>query len=142
MSVYSAEIIGKVVKVADGDTITVLSNGIKYKIRLLKIDAPELKQSYGIKSKQYLETLIYHKQVKVVYSSRDRYKRILGIVYLGDKEINLQMVQSGLAWHYIYNDKTLSYIQAEKSAKEKKIGLWSEKNPVNPYIFRKKNKKR
>lgn len=141
ISLYSAEIIGKVIKVADGDTITVLDdNNKKHKIRLAKIDAPELKQSYGIKSKNYLESLIYNKPIKVLYSSIDRYKRILGIVYLGDKEINLIMLKNGLAWHY-YTDKTPSYIQAEKSARDKKIGLWSESNPINPYIFRRKQKK-
>lgn len=141
LSLYSAEIIGRVIKVADGDTITVLDvDNKKHKIRLAKIDAPELKQSYGIKSKNYLKSLIYNKPIKVLYSSIDRYKRILGIVYLGDKEINLIMLENGLAWHY-YTDKTPSYIQAEKSARDKKIGLWSESNPINPYIFRKNQKK-
>lgn len=141
--VFGKEIVGKVVKVADGDTITVLDdNNKKHKIRLDKIDATELKQPFGIKSKNYLESLIYQKKVKVVYTKKDRYKRILGIVFLENKEINLEMVKNGYAWHYRFYDKTPSYIQAEKQAKEKKIGLWSEANPINPYIFRKQNKKR
>lgn len=140
--VLGKEIVGKVVKVADGDTITIIDNeNQKHKIRLDKIDAPELKQSFGIKSKNYLESLIYKKQIKVLYSSIDRYKRILGIVYLGDKEINLIMLKNGYAWHYNYYDKTPSYIQAEKQARDKKIGLWSESNPINPCTFRKNHKK-
>lgn len=142
-SVFGAEIVGKVVKVSDGDTITIIdTENQKHKIRLDKIDATELKQSYGIKSKNYLEKLIYQKKVKVVYTKKDRYKRILGIVFLEDKEINLEMVKNGYAWHYSYYDHTPSYIQAEKQAREMKIGLWSESNPTNPYIFRKNQKKR
>ena len=141
LTLFSAEIIGIVIKVADGDTITVLDdNNKKHKIRLAKIDAPELRQSFGIESKNYLESLIYNKPIRVLYSSIDRYKRILGIVCLGDKEINLIMLVNGFAWHY-YTDKTPSYIQAEKSARDKRIGLWSESNPMNPYIFRKNQKK-
>ena len=143
LTLFSAEIIGKVVSVSDGDTITVLDDMDKgrFRIRLDKIDAPEKKQAFGNKAKQYLSTLIYGKQVKIRFKKIDNYGRILGIVYLDGKEINLQMVQDGLAWHYRHYDNTESYITAEQIARANKKGLWIEKDPINPYIFRKNQKK-
>ena len=143
LTLFSAEIKGKVVAVTDGDTITVLDDMDKgrFRIRLDKIDAPEKKQAFGNKAKQYLSTLIYGKQVKIRFKKIDNYGRILGIVYLDGKEINLQMVQDGLAWHYRHYDNTESYITAEQIARANKKGLWIEKDPINPYIFRKNQKK-
>ena len=144
LSVFSAEIIGKVVGVSDGDTITVLDDMDQgnFRIRLDKIDAPEKKQAFGNKAKQYLSSLIFGKKVSIRYKSIDRYGRILGVVFLDGKEINLVMVQSGYAWHYSYYDKTPAYIEAEKQARAEKKGLWQDPNPINPYQFRKSQKKR
>ena len=143
LSLFSAEIIGKVVGVSDGDTITVLDNldKGKFRIRLNKIDAPEKKQAFGNKAKQYLSSLIFGKQVSVRFKEIDNYGRVLGIIYCDGKEINLQMVQSGYAWHYSYYDKTPAYIEAEKQARADKKGLWADPNPINPYEFRKMKKK-
>ena len=144
LSLFSAEIIGKVVGVSDGDTITVLDDMDQgnFRIRLDKIDAPEKKQAFGNKAKQYLSSLIFGKKVSIRYKSIDRYGRILGVVFLDGKEINLLMVQSGYAWHYSCYDKTPAYIEAEKQARAEKKGLWQDPNPINPYQFRKSQKKR
>ena len=144
LSLFSAEIIGKVVGVSDGDTITVLDNldKGKFRIRLNKIDAPEKKQAFGNKAKQYLSSLIFGKQVSVRFKEIDRYGRVLGVIYCDGAEINLVMVQNGYAWHYSYYDKTPAYIQAEKQARADKKGLWAAPNPINPYQFRKSQKKR
>ncbi len=140
LSLFSAEIIGKVVGVSDGDTITVLDEMDKgnFKIRLDKIDAPEKKQAFGNKAKQFLSSLIFGKQVTVRYKAVDRYGRIVGVVYCDGVEINLVMVQNGYAWY----DKTPAYIQAEKQARADKKGLWASNVPMNPYEFRKMKKKR
>ena len=126
LSLFSAEIIGKVVGVSDGDTITVSDNldKGKFRIRLNKIDAPEKKQAFGNKAKQYLSSLIFGKQVSVRFKEIDRYGRVLGVIYCDGAEINLVMVQNGYAWHYSYYDKTPAYIQAEKQARADKKGLW------------------
>ena len=144
LSTFSAEIIGKVVGVSDGDTITVLDDMDKgtFRIRLDKIDAPEKKQAFGNKSKQFLSTLIFGKKVSICFKSIDNYGRVLGVVSLDGKEINLVMVQNGYAWHYSYYDKTPAYIEAEKQARADKKGLWADPNPINPYQFRKSQKKR
>ena len=144
ISLFSAEIIGKVIGVSDGDTITVSDNldKGKFRIRLNKIDAPEKKQAFGSKAKQFLSSLIFGRQVSVRFKEIDRYGRVLGVIYCDGAEINLVMVQNGYAWHYSYYDITPAYIQAEKQARADKKGLWADPNPINPYQFRKSQKKR
>ena len=144
LSLLSAEIKGKVVVVSDGDTIIVLDEMDKgnFKIRLAKIDAPEKKQAFGNKAKQFLSSLIFGKQVSIRYKAIDRYGRIIGLVYCDGAEINLVMVQNGYAWHYNSYDKTPVYIQAEIQARRDKKSLWAAPDPTNPYEFRKTQKKR
>ncbi|MBE6395328.1 MAG: hypothetical protein E7044_14945 [Lentisphaerae bacterium] len=137
-SLFAAEIRGRVIAVSDGDTITVLDemDQGKFKIRLDKIDAPEKKQAFGSKSKQFLSSLIFGKQVSIRYRAVDHYGRILGVIYCDGAEINLVMVQNGYAWHYSFYDKTPAYIQAEKQARADKKGLWADSAPENPRQFR------
>jgi endonuclease YncB( thermonuclease family) len=92
---------GRVVKVADGDTITILdSKNKQHKIRLQGIDALERSQPYGRKSGKYLSDGVAGKQVTVDYRKRDRYKRIVGKVLLNGHDMNLRQIKAGLAWHY------------------------------------------
>ena len=94
----------KVIKVIDGDTIWVKSENKHIKIRLSYIDAPELKQVYGVRSKNFLSELILDKEVEVSTSKKDRYNRHLGEIYIhNDNEsvfVNAKMVKSGNAWIY------------------------------------------
>ena len=127
---------------ADGDTITVLdASNTRHRIRLDRIDAPERRQPFGEKSKRFLASLVFGQCVRVEYEKKDRYGRILGTVFLGDEEINLTMVQHGMAWHYSYYDKTECYAVAEREARRKKIGLWRDQNPISPYDYRRRQKK-
>jgi len=140
---YSLELVGKVVAVADGDTITLLTKENKqYKIRLNDIDAPEKKQAFGNKSKENLSNYVFGKNVRVEYKKSDRYKRILGTIYLNDLDINLQQVKDGFAWHYKQYSKKKHYAEAEDLAQKDKKGLWAEKNPQAPWEFRKNKKKK
>ncbi|WP_228256191.1 thermonuclease family protein [Aliarcobacter butzleri] len=137
---FSFELIGKVVKVSDGDTITVLtSDKTQYKIRLNDIDAPEKKQAFGNKSKDNLAKYIAGKTVKVEYKTKDKYKRILGTIYYNNIDINLQQVKDGYAWVYKKYSKNQDYYNAEKVSRENKKGLWIDRNPIAPWEFRKKN---
>ena len=153
-SVGANELTGKVVRVADGDTITVLdsTNG-QNKVRFFGIDAPEKKQAFGEVSRKHLASFVAGKDVRVTWTSTDKYGRILGRVYVkvvdpenkdgadgkGEKEIdvNYRMVKDGLAWHYKQFCKDEQLAEAEKDAREKKLGLWKDKNPVEPWNFRK-----
>ena len=127
---------GKVVSIHDGDTITVLQNKQQIKVRLFGIDAPELKQPYGKKSKQFLANLIAGKVVEVEPKGKDRYKRTLGIVHYKDQDINAQMVLNGYAWAYVKYSKI--YVDQEKTARENKRGLWQSSDPTPPWEWRKR----
>lgn len=136
-AVRADELRGRVISVADGDTITILdANKEQHKVRLLHIDAPESKQAYGVRAREHLAALVFGKDVVVKWSQRDRYQRILGEVSVGGTNANLDMVKAGLAWHY---KADMEYAAAEEAARKAKRGLWADKNPVPPWEFRKKN---
>ena len=136
---FSLELIGKVVKVSDGDTVTILtSDKTQQKIRLNDIDAPEKKQAFGNKSKDNLAKYIAGKTVTVEYQKKDKYKRVLGTIYYNNTDINLQQVKDGYAWVYKKYSNNQTYYKAEKVARDKRVGLWIDKNPLEPWEFRKK----
>ena len=127
---------GKVVSIHDGDTITILQNKTQIKVRLFGIDAPELKQPYGKKSKQFLANLIAGEVVEVDENGKDRYKRIIGTIYLNGADINAQMVENGYAWAYRKFSK--KYTPQESKAKSQKLGLWRDKEPIPPWEWRRR----
>lgn len=127
---------GKVVSIRDGDTITVLQNKQQIKVRLFGIDAPELKQPYGKKSKQFLANLIAGEVVEVEENGKDRYKRTIGTVYLGGTDINAKMVANGYAWAYRKFSK--KYTAQESKAKSQGLGLWRDKEPTPPWEWRRR----
>jgi micrococcal nuclease len=120
------QIVGKVVKVSDGDTVTLLVNGPEtIKVRLSEIDAPETNQPWGNKSKQALSLLIATKNVTVSTTGKDRYGRTLGTIYLQQENINKLMVQNGNAWAYTKYVEDQGYFRLQEQAKTQKVGLWS-----------------
>lgn len=136
----NAQLKGKIVKVQDGDTVTLLdSDNTQHKIRLNGIDAPENGQPYGDKSKEYLSNLIFGKTVTVEYKKKDQYKRILGVIYLGEVNINAEMIRSGYAWNYKYS-RDKYYIKLQEKAKADKRGLWKDENAIDPWQWRKEMK--
>ena len=142
-SLFAEEIRGRVVRVADGDTVTLLStSATQHKIRLQGIDAPEKKQAFGNASRKFLADLVADREVRVTYAKRDRYQRILGTVYLDDSDVNLEMLRAGMAWHYRKYDSNPAYAQAESAARAAKRGLWQDKNPTEPEAFRKAKRER
>ena len=101
---------GKVVSIADGDTVTVLRGTEQVKVRLDGIDAPEKNQSFGTKSKDALAGLVFGKTVTVQSEGTDRYGRTLGVISVGGTNVNQRMVSGGWAWHYkqYSSDETLA----------------------------------
>ena len=133
-----------VLNVVDGDTIKVeLENKIK-KIRFSAIDTPETRQIHGKKSKKFLYNLINKKKIKFHKLGTDRYGRLLGIIYLNDKDVNLEMVIKGHAWVYRKYLKTIpkgqlkTYSQVAKAIKKPKavraVANAIGKNPYAPKI--------
>lgn len=133
---------GKVVAVADGDTITVLVGDEKVVVRLAGIDAPEKKQAYGPEAKEVLKKKILNRSVDVGWSTRDRYGRVIGEVTLAARRISLELIAEGFAWHYTAYSKDAELAKAEAAARIKKVGLWAEDNPVPPWEYRKPRKKK
>jgi endonuclease YncB( thermonuclease family) len=136
-------LMGRVVAVADGDTVTVLdANKQQHRIRLIGIDAPESKQAFGQKSKDQLAHWIYDQEVRVEHTKTDRYNRILGKVWLGERDINLAMIEAGMAWYFKQFSNDLSpadrnlYEQAELTARQQQRGLWTDAHPKAPWDFR------
>jgi endonuclease YncB( thermonuclease family) len=131
-----------VVRIADGDTLSVLDrNNTQYKIRLHGIDTPERDQRYGKTAWQALSAMLAGQTVRVVALGKDSYGRTDGIVYLGDTNINIAMVAAGHAWWYRYyapDERPLE--AAERSARERKLGLWAQRDPVPPWDWRRQQR--
>lgn len=125
----------KVVGISDGDTLTCLQNRTELKVRLLYIDAPESSQPFGNKAKQALSSLAFKKQVMLQSTGYDKYGRVLAVVYDRKVNINLKLVEQGMAWAYRQTQPI--YEQAQEQARSRKIGLWNDLRPVEPTEWRK-----
>lgn len=134
----------KVVGISDGDTFTCINNdNLQLKIRIYGIDAPEKKQAFGNKSKEYLSSLIFGKTVIVNVQSQDSWGRHIAYVYTPDgDDVSLLMLTAGMAWHFVKYDNTAAYSNAELDARKMKRGLWYDKAPLAPWDFRTQNKHR
>lgn len=133
------KIAGKVVGIADGDTITVLQDNKQYRIRLYGIDTPEKRQDFGQRAKQFTSKMVFRKPVEVRPLDIDRYKRIVGLVYVKDQCLNKELVKAGFAWVYQkYCKKSFcnNWLKLEQAARTNKLGLWVYDNPIPPWDFR------
>jgi endonuclease YncB( thermonuclease family) len=133
-----------VVKVTDGDTITVKPNqgGDRVKIRLHGIDAPEKKQPYGQSSRGFVDNTVLFKTVDVKTMSKDRYGRTVGIVTLQNGDVLQELLLDRcLAWVYErYCTNCDDWRSLQHNARRNHKGLWSEKSPMPPWEWRKKNR--
>jgi micrococcal nuclease len=128
---------GPVVGVTDGDTISVLRAGRREVVRLRGIDAPERRQAYGERAKQYAAALAFGKVVAVEAAGRDRHGRLLAEVWLTDgRSLNQELVRAGAAWWFrrYSTDPTLARLESE--ARSARRGLWSDPAPVPPWEHR------
>jgi micrococcal nuclease len=132
----SADTFVPVISVSDGDTVSVILDNRKEKIRLIGIDAPELGQKpWGAESKRYLETLLSSSGWKVALEfdveKRDKYGRVLAYLKTTDgKLINLLMVRDGYAMLFTVppNVRYAGELRAaQREAREKQLGIWSGK---------------
>ena len=148
---------GRVVRIADGDTLTVLTDGQnQIKVRLAGIDAPERAQPFGERSRQNLARLVAGRAVEIRWHKRDRYGRVVGQVWVVSPDARCQgagcpktldaglaQLTVGLAWHYKKyageqsEEDRERYSFAEVEARARKAGLWREREPVAPWEWRK-----
>ncbi len=133
---------GQVVRVSDGDTVTLQIQDSTIKIRLAGIDAPEIKMPHGPQAKAHLAALVLGKQVQAIAQKKDRYGRTIATLMLNTKDVNLAMLQAGMAWHYKQyereqsKDQASAYSQSEQLAQTAGRGLWSQADAVPPWTWR------
>ncbi len=142
-SAWADVLTGKVIAVADGDTVTVIdADHNKHKIRLAGIDAPESRQPYGQRSRQSLSDLVSGQWVQVVYDKADRYGRLVGKVQVAGRDANLEQLRRGLAWHYKKYEAEQgeqdrqAYAAAQQQAQSARLGLWRDPGPQAPWDYR------
>jgi micrococcal nuclease len=142
----SSNLNGKIIKIIDGDTVYFQANNDDdyKKLRLVGIDAPEMKQPFGQESRQCLANLINNKMVQIITYGEDRYKRTLAKIIIEKIDINQAMIKNGCAWFYrrykntLGKDDQVMYDKAEIFAIENKKGLFSNQEAEAPWVWRKK----
>jgi micrococcal nuclease len=133
----AGEFHGRVVGVADGDTITVLHNGRAEVVRLHGIDAPEKGQPFGERAKQFTASLAFGQTVVVQVRDRDRYRRTVADVVLPDgRSLNQALVRAGYAWWFRRYSADHRLAAAEIEARTAHVGLWRDPDPVPPWEWR------
>lgn len=136
-----ADFTGRVVKVSDGDTLTVLVEQKQVKVRLDAIDAPELKQPFGKHSQRSLAELCAARTARVVEKGHDRYGRTIGAIQCDGVDANAEQVRRGMAWvfeRYAPRHSPLYGLQGE--ARGSRRGLWVDPSPVAPWDWRLKSR--
>ncbi len=128
----------KVTGITDGDTFTAINRDkLQIRFRMNAIDAPERKQAFSSVSTQALKDMIHGKRVTVIVHSRDPWGRYVVTVKTRKvKDVSAEVLRLGLAWHYKKYDKTPLYAELEERAREQRVGLWKDSNPVAPWDFR------
>lgn len=138
------QIVGRVVGIADGDTIRVLTGRTEIKVRLYGVDCPERKQPWGSRAKQFTADLVFGKTVTVREIDRDRYGRVVGEVILPDgRSLNAELVRAGLAWwyrRYAPENRDLEALEAQARAAGR--GIWADPHPVPPWEWRRAKRRR
>ena len=126
-----------VLRIKDGDTITVQSGGEEVDIRLADIDAPESDQAHGLEALQVLASLVEGQEVELELVGGDAYRRIVARVFAADVDVNAELVLRGLVWVLRDYDPAPELILLEDEARAAARGLWADADPVPPWIWRK-----
>lgn len=145
----------RVVVVVDGDTLVVRDDrAARHEVRIAGIDAPEIRQAFGVRSRSHLAELVYGKRVSVAWYKRDRYGRLIAEVTVGGPapcsappcpavvDAGQAQIAVGLAWHDKLHldeqnvESRLRYSRAEMSARAQRLGLWSATAPLAPWHYR------
>jgi micrococcal nuclease len=135
---------GKVIGVADGDTITVLRDKQPQKIRLYGIDCPEKRQPFGKRAKQFTSKLVFGKLVDIEPVAIDRYGRTVAFVRVENITVNEELIREGLGWVYVRYCKLplcIEWQRLELAARIQKRGLWGHSGEIPPWEYRKQTKR-
>ena len=127
----------RVIMVMDGDTLLVLRDGAKTKIRMANIDAPEKDQAFGMQSRQSLLEMVQKKQVHISSQAVDQYGRVVGLVSVDGRNVNEEQVRRGMAWEYSHYHSDRRYLALQSDAQQAQRGLWTQGKPLAPWQWRK-----
>lgn len=135
---------GKITLVTDGDTMTIVHEGKKERLRLYGLDCPDKNQDFGLRAKQFTSDMILGKEVEVEAVTKDRYGYTVSIVKLDGQILNRKLIEAGLAWvdlKLCYRKECHAWSQLQDQAQKTKVGLWSAPGPIPPWEFKNPNKK-
>ncbi len=146
-TVMAETLVGRTIKIVDGDTLWLLdANNKTHKIRLSGMDAPEKRQAFGQQSKLSLSNLAYGREATADCLKRDRNKRPVCVATVAGKDVGLQQIHQGLAWWYraYAHDQRVQdrrdYERAEQAARARRLGLWRGKDPTPPWEWRRERR--
>ncbi len=123
--------------VHDGDTVTCLDPaGRRHKIRLVGIDAPEHGQPSGDASRSALAAKLAGHGIRVDGEAYDQHGRLLGRLFVADRDINRELVAEGWAWAFGGFSPAEDLVAAEAAARRDKRGLWADPRPMSPAEWR------
>lgn len=129
----------QVIAVMDGDTVLVLREHAKLKIRLANIDAPEKAQPYGKQSRQSLIELVGKKTIQVDSQAVDQYGRTVAVLHADGRNVNEEQVRRGMAWEYSHYHADRTYVSLQSEAQQARRGLWQQTSPEAPWQWRKQH---
>lgn len=134
-----SQITAKIVAIKDGDTVVaLLDNKTQETLRLADVDCPENRQPFGKNAKQFTSSQVFGKNVTFYRVGKDRYRRTIAkIFYDNEKYLSAEIIKAGFGWWYYKASKNFKLKDVKILAKKKKLGLWSDKNAVAPWDFRK-----
>jgi endonuclease YncB( thermonuclease family) len=136
-----ADVPARVVAVHDGDTVTVLSDRHQLRVRLTDIDAPELKQPFGKRSKAALSEICFGKVAGLEIRGRDRYGRTLARLRCDGVDANAEQVRRGYAWVFTRYARANSPLYAlQLDAQTARRGLWTDRSPTAPWEWRRQRR--
>ena len=138
---FTQTLSGKVVAIKDGDTVVVLDSlNNQTTLRLAEVDCPEKNQPFGTKAKQFTSDQIYYKTIKYVVTDTDRYGRSIAMIYYDtdNKYLSAEIIKAGMGWHYKKYSTSKELATFQENAKQNKIGLWIDNDPIEPSEFRRK----
>jgi micrococcal nuclease len=139
MPAAAGQFTARVIWVMDGDTVLVLHNSQKIRIRLANIDAPEKDQDYGTASREALMAMVLRKEVQVDTLAVDKYERTVALLQVDGLNVNEEQVRRGMAWEYSHYHSDRRYIALQQEARHAGRGLWAQPNPTPPWVWRKQH---
>lgn len=140
---------GRATRVYDGDSFALLSiDGRRLQIRISGIDAPEKGQAFADRSRRHLSELLAQQDLLIAPIKSDVYGRVVAAVTAGEQDVGLAQLRAGMAWHFLRyaRDQSIeqrqAYARAEAEAREARAGLWRDRDPLEPWRFREKQRDR